>query len=195
MRADDQDKSAPPPKAGARPADKLFLGPEFLTWLYFFLEEVGFELDVGDDLVRFAIGRRTVLTHLDAQGARVALTGPDLDDAGELFTAVRRGAFIDLLSLQLLISERVYEVSFRADGGFSVKVPDLTSDGEDGHKRRLDAADLLDLRMMVLDDVERVMDDLFRRFVTRRLARAWHTEDLKSMRRAVADRLQRMVSA
>jgi hypothetical protein len=195
MRADDQDKSAPPPKAGARPADKLFLGPEFLTWLYFFLEEEGFELEIGTDVVRFSIGRRTVLTSLDAQTARVALTGPDLDDSGELVTAVRRGALIDLLSLQIAISERVYEVALRSDGGFSVKVPDLSSDGEDGQKKRIDAADLLDLRMMVLDDCERVMDDLFRRFVTRRLARAWHTEDLSSMRRVVASRLKRMVDA
>ena len=194
MRADDQDKSAPPPKAGASPSDKLFIGPEFLTWLYFYLEEEGFELTVGEDVVLFAIGKRTVLTTLDEQGARVALTGPDLDDSGELITAVRRGAFIDMLSLQLAISERVYEVSLTADGGFTVKVPDLSSDGEDEAPKRIDPIDMLDLRLMVLDDVERVIDDLFQRFVTRRLARAWHTEDLSAIRRVIATRLKRMVA-
>lgn len=206
MRADDQDKSAPPPGAGTRPVDKAFLGPEFLTWLYFFLEEEAFEVEIEGDTVRFAIGKRAVLKTLDASGSRVALSGPELDDSGELLYAVRRGALIEALSLQMATGERVYELVLTgSDGGVSLKVPDLFSkdeppdedagaDGEDAapkrRARRPDAADVLDLRMMVLDDVERVLDDLFRRFVTRRLARAWHSEDLKTIRSTVATRLK-----
>jgi hypothetical protein len=193
MRADDQDKSAPAPKEGARPIDKLFLGPEFLTWLYFFLESEGFEATVSGELVRFAIGKRTVLSSPE-EGARVALSGPDLDDSGELLQAVRRGALIDVLSLQMAMGERVYEFALTSDGGISgLKLPDLMT-GEDGEggtgARRPDAADILDLRMMAHDDVETVVDDLFSRFVTRRLAGAWQSEDLRSMRRAVATGLK-----
>lgn len=204
MRADDQDKSAPPPGAGARPVDKAFLGPEFLTWLYFFLEEESFEVEVDGEPVRFAIGKRAVLKTFDASGARVAISGPDLDDSGELLHAVRRGALIEGLSLQMALGERVYEFTLTgADGGISLKVPDLFSKDEPPDEsgdpddaapkpraRRADAADVLDLRMMVLDDLERVLDDLFRRFVTRRLARAWHSEDLKTIRSTVATRLK-----
>lgn len=205
MRADDQDKSAPPPGAGTRPVDKAFLGPEFLTWLYFFLEEEAFEVDVDGDRVRFAFGKRAVLKTFDASGARVAISGPELDDSGELLHAVRRGALIEALSLQMAAGERVYDLVLTgSDGGVSLKVPDLFSKdepadtdadaGEDAppkrRARRPDAADVLDLRMMVLDDVERVLDDLFRRFITRRLARAWHSEDLKTIRSTVATRLK-----
>lgn len=207
MRADDQDKSAPIPGAGTLPADKVFLGPEFLTWLYFHLEENGFSVDVGGEEVRFAIGKRTVLKVFDSSGARITLAGPDLDDSGELLHAVRRGALIDTLALQLVLGERVYELSLSGpDGGISLKVPDLFSAEEDAAEpvgfddekpkrprprpRQVDAADVLDLRMLCLDDVERVFDDLFRRFLTRRLARAWHSEDLSSMRSTVATRLK-----
>lgn len=206
MRADDQDKSAPAPGAGSRPVDKMFLGPEFLTWLYFFLEDEGFDVDVDGEQVRFAIGKRAVLKVLDASGSRVTLSGPDLDDSGELLHAVRRGALIDGIALQMALGERVYELTLTgSDGGIALKVPDLFSkdessddDPDEGNNvdapkprsRRPDAADVLDLRMMCLDDVERVLDDLFRRFVTRRLARAWHSEDLSTMRSTVATRLK-----
>lgn len=215
MRADDQDKSAPPPNAGMRPADKLFLGPEFVTWLYFHLQKEGFEIALEDafpdrrtapdgDLVRFAIGRRSTLKTLDGSGARISLSGPGLDDSGELLQAVRRGAFIDVLALQMQVGERVYELSLNADGGISgVKLPDLftqdggeESDDEDAEerprrKRRRgpDAADVLALRMACLDEVDAVLDALFRRFVTRRLARAWTTEDVRAIRKVVAARL------
>lgn len=203
MRADDQDKSAPPPGAGTRPVDKAFLGPEFLTWLYFFLEEEGFEVEVDGEPVRFAIGKRAVLKTLDASGSRVALSGPELDDSGELLYALRRGALIEGLALQMALGERVYDFTLTgSDGGISLKVPDLFSkdeppDEESGAEeapkpraRRPDVADVLDLRMLVLDDLERVLDDLFRRFITRRLARAWHSEDLKTIRSTVATRLK-----
>ncbi len=204
MRADDQDKSAPAPNAGSRPVDKAFLGPEFLTWLYFFLEEEGFEVDIEGEQARFAIGKRALLKVLDASGSRVTLSGPDLDDSGELLHAVRRGALIEGLSLQMALGERVYELSLTgSDGGVALKVPDLFSKDEPAgdeverdpeqpkpRSRRPDAADVLDLRMMCLDDVERVLDDLFRRFVTRRLARAWHSEDLRTIRSTVASRLK-----
>jgi hypothetical protein len=206
MRADDQDKSAPIPGAGTQPADKVFLGPEFLTWLYFHLEDQGFAIEVGGEEVRFAIGKRTVLKVLDSSGARITIAGPDLDDSGELLHAVRRGALIDILALQMVLGERVYDFSLSgSDGGITLKVPDLFSTddekepiGFDDEKpkrprpkpRQIDAADVLDLRMLCLDDVEGVLDDLFRRFLTRRLARAWHSEDLSSMRATVATRLK-----
>lgn len=217
MRADDQDKSAAAPNAGTRPADKLFLGPEFVTWLYFYLQHEGFEVELADafsgprnapedNLVRFAVGRRSTLKSLDGTGARVSISGPGLDDSGEMLQAIRRGAFIDVLALQMQIGERIYEFSMYADGGIgSVKLPDLMTPsseavdvdeddmdapGARGRRRRgADVGEILSLRMSCLEEIECVVDALFQRFVTRRLARAWATEDLRAMRAAVAARL------
>jgi hypothetical protein len=226
MRADDQDKSAPPPEKARKVADKLFLGPEFLTWLYFTLLEEGMALpreelglpapegpmakargdgdndnDVDLDLVQFAIGKRAVLKTVEAGGARVTLAGAGLDDNGEILQAIRRGAFLDTLALDLSLGHRVYSFTLRADdGGFvGVKLPDLFSEPEEDEgmndplspprrkrRPRLPLEDILALRMQCLDELEAVIDALFSRFITRRIARAWHTEDVAGIRKAVA---------
>lgn len=215
MRADDQDKSAAAPEAVRKIADKLFLGPEFVTWLYFTLleEEMVIDLsdalpggDEGDAEVQFAIGKKAVLKTIDAGGARVTLAGAGLDDNGEILQAIRRGAYVDVLSLDMSMGHRVYSFTLNAsDGGLTgVKLPDLFSEPEDQDagvvdplapvkkKRRpkLPLEDILALRMQCLDELESVLNALFARFVTRRLARAWHTEDVAGIRKAVAKGLK-----
>lgn len=227
MRPDDQDKSAPAPEKVRRIADKLFLGTEFLTWLYFTIVEEGGSLDLGDalpeavrppkdedgkSLVLFAIGKKAVLKTVDAGGARVALSGAGLDDNGEILQAVRRGALIDTMSLDMSLGHRVYSFSLRADDGgvWGIKLPDLFSEPEDQDagvhdplappkkKRRpkLPLEDILALRMQCLDELEAVVDALFARFITRRVARAWHTEDVATIRKTVSKGLKaRLVEA
>jgi hypothetical protein len=210
VRGDDQDKSAPPPPAVQRIADKLFLGPEFLTWLYFTLFDEGFEMALPDafppgagsdapdgGIVRFAIGKRVTLKPQDLSGPKVALSGPGLDNNGEVLQAVRRGALVESLSLDLAILNRVYAFTLNAaDGSLSgVKLPDLFSEPEeqglDGEtpkqkRPRLPFDAVLELRMSCLDELERVIDALFARFVTRRVARAWQTEDVRAIKKRVA---------
>jgi hypothetical protein len=216
MRADDQDKSAPAPPAVRKLADKLFLGPEFVTWLYFTLLEEELEVALPsvvpkdtpeeDTLVQFGIGKRVQLKSVDATGAKVALSGPGLDDNGEILQAVRRGALIDVMSLECSIQSRVYAFTLKADDGglVALKLPDLFSEpDEDGatiedplapkkRKRRpkLPLEDVLALRMQCASELENVIDALFERFVTRRLARAWHTEDVAGIRKKVATGLK-----
>lgn len=223
MRADDQDKSAPAPAAARKLADKLFLGPEFVTWLYFTLLEEGMEMalptafppgtDEEEAVVQFQIGKRAQLKSIDATGAKVSLSGPGLDDNGEILQAIRRGALLEILSLEVSIQSRVYAFTLKADDGglVAVKLPDLFSEPDEDEgaipvdplekkkaKRRpkLPLEDVLALRMQCLGELERVLDALFERFVTRRLARAWRSEDVAGIRKRVAAGLkQRLVEA
>jgi hypothetical protein len=220
MRADDQDKSAPAPEPVRKLADKAFLGPEFLTWLYFTLLEEGFEIalpgaftDRGsapdEDLVRFAIGKRVQLQAVEADGAKVALSGPGLDDNGEILQAIRRGALVTTLQLEAAIDSRVYGFTLNGqDGGLTgVKLPDLFSEPEDENavvdplqkpkakrRPRLPLEDVLALRMQCLDELEAVVDALFQRFITRRLARAWVSEDVAQIRAHVVKGLKRRIA-
>lgn len=231
MRPDEKDQSAPPPAQVAdklrRIADKMFLGSEFLTWLYFTIIEEGGAIDFGDALpeamrpppddegkceVLFAIGKKAVLKTVDAGGARVTLAGAGLDDNGEILQAIRRGALVDTMSLDMSLGHRVYAFTLRADDGglLGVKLPDLFSEPEDEgaaihdplkpptKKRRpkLPLEDILALRMQCLDEVEAVVDALFARFITRRLALAWQTDDVATIRKNVARGLKaRLVEA
>jgi hypothetical protein len=118
------------------------------------------------------------------------------------------------MSLDMSLGHRVYSFSLRADDGgvVGVKLPDLFSEPEDQDaatirdpllgpapkKRRpkLPLEDILALRMQCLDELEAVIDALFARFITRRLARAWHTEDVAGIRKVVARGLKaRLVEA
>ena len=222
MRPDDRDASAAPPPRARKLADKLFLGPEFLTWLYFTLLEEEFELALPsafppgtaeeDVRVAFQVGKRATLKTVDATAAKVSLSGPGLEDSGEILQAVRRGALLDTLALEVAIQSRVYALTLRADDGglVGVKLPDLFSEPEEdegpeavrdplekkrpARRPKLPLEDVLALRMQCLAELERVLDALFEKFVTRRLARAWHTEDVAGIRRRVAAGLrQRLV--
>lgn len=224
MRADDKDKSAAAPPAARKLADKLFLGPEFLTWLYFTLLEEGLELELpaafppgteeDEAVVQFQIGKRAQLKTVDATGARVTLAGPGLDDNGEILQAIRRGALLEMLSLELSIQSRVYAFTLRAeDGGMvGVKLPDLFSEPDEDEagaipvdplekkkarrRPKLPLEDVLALRMQCLTELERVVDALYTRFITRRVARAWRSEDVAGIRKRVASGLrQRLIDA
>jgi hypothetical protein len=216
MRADDQDKSAPAPPAVRKLAEKMFLGPEFLTWLYFTLleEEMAMELPgafpkgtpVDETVVQFQMGKRVALRAVDATGARVSLSGPGLEDSGEVLQAVRRGALVSSMAFDAQVQSRTYSLGINGeDGALSVKLPDLFSEPEDAEaatvedplapkkkKRRpkLPLEDILALRMQCAEEIERVLDALFEKFLVRRLARAWSTDDVARMRKHIAHGLK-----
>lgn len=186
--------------------DKGFLGPEFLTWLYFYLDENDYDIVCSEafdgirdsppgGVVQFAVGKRTTLSPLDLDGAKLSLSGPGIDDADEVLAAVRRGALIMTLELQMAIGERVYTFTLRGkDGGISgAKLPDLGVDEKAGE--RLDAADVLSLRMSCLDEIDAVIDALYARFVVRRVATAWEQEDQARVRKKIRDTLRQRANA
>ncbi len=178
-----------------RIVDKMFLGTEFLTWLYFAaLDDDGVTIDNDamtpqKESMQIVVGKKVALRTMDATGARVSLQGAGLGDSGEVLQAVRRGANIDTLAMEMAIGSRVYAFTLGADGGFSgVKLPDLFSEpdadagaapgeisaegGEVKRKRRpkIPMEDVLELRMQCLDELEAVIDALFAEFMERRLS-------------------------
>jgi len=182
--------------------EKEFLGSEFLTWLYFHLTSNAWALHVANgydgDPIQFALGKRVALRRLDQTGARVVLSGSELDGGGELLQAIQRGALIDEMALGVAIGSRVYSVTLGADGGLSgVALPDLfTEPEEDGidpdepaeapRTRRFDISEIVELRAFSFADVEDVLDELFASFLFRRLSPAMAEADADAMRATVA---------
>jgi hypothetical protein len=210
MRPDDQQTSTDLPKS--MPLEKQFLGPEFLTWLYYFLEtrewavpiaELGNELQsrFSNPEALFAPGQKVQLKAADGSNTKVALSGTGLDGSGELHQAIRRGAFIETLGLMMALDGQVYSCIINgADGSLSgVKLPNLLADGEtdeenspaarSGRRISLPVDEVVFLRAAALDDIEKVLDGLFSIFLTRRLAQAFMKEDLGIIRQTVHDSL------
>lgn len=171
-------------------AEMTTVGDHFLTWLYFSLRDDGME-KLGEDLgfkekdevetVAFAIGPRAKLSTVDGTGAKVSLTGSGLDSNQELLQAVQRGALINLLSLDVLVSNRVYSLTLKSDGSVAgLKLPDLFTDPEedskeqDGRKAKrkptLPLEDILALRATCVDEVEKVVNGLLKAFLKERLS-------------------------
>ncbi len=196
------------------PIEKSFLGPEFMTWLYFYLFEEGFELQLKEafpegaapegNIVRFAIGKKVKLTAQDTGGPAATVDGSGLDNNGEVLQAVRRGALIKLLALDMAVGNRVY--SFTLDGsdaGFSgMKLPDLFTDPNEDEAKDAVTGDkklrrpklpfdaVLELRMMCIAEAENVVDALFERFLHRRTGRTWQTDDMAMIRRVISRGLE-----
>lgn len=190
-------------------ADKLFLGPEFLTWLYFAIstdapQTVMTAQDIGtsyagdgSDLIGFGIGKRAKLADVGGAGARVGLAGPGVDGAGEVLAAIRRGALLTELALEMAIESRVYGFTLRADGAVvGLKLPDLFTEPEDDAtavepaakpKRRpkLPLEDVLALRAAATAEAETVVDALFARFMHARVDRVGWARELDKIRMAV----------
>ena len=206
MRPDDQQTATGMPRS--IPLEKQFLGPEFLTWLFFHLEAHDWAIptsELGGDCtsrftnphVLFAPGQKILLKAADGSNTKVALSGTGLDGSGELHQAIRRGAFIESLGLMLALDGQVYSFVINGmDGSLSgVKLPNLLADGETdeeanpasrgGRKLNLPVDEVVFLRAAALQDIEKVLDGLFSLFLTRRLARAFVQEDLSLIRQNV----------
>ena len=191
-----------------------FLGPEFLTWLYFHIEEVGGETTCAEltqvkhlekESLKISVGKRISLRPLVDNDMRVSVSGPMLDDSGEIWQAIRAGSYIDSLSLDFVIKERVHSFTLSAaDAALSnVKtrsifeekekdeyVLDVENDEEKKESNLFGDEESVLIRMSNLDEIEALLDGLFSRFLTRRLAQAFVSEDVRVIRERVAQGLK-----
>lgn len=190
MRADDHDS---PLYSSKNLHSRLaFLGPEFLTWLYFHITEQ------GDG--KIALGKKIMLKPLAVDDIKVSVTGPALDDSGEVLQAVRSGAYVDTMSLDFVLGERIHSLTVSAaDGGISnAKTRQLFEIKDNGGGRFDEVASKGDFadessilfRMSNLDEIEDLLGQLYAVFLGRRLAQAFVSQDIATIRQSVTDGLK-----
>lgn len=185
------------------PSALNFLGPEFLSWLYFHLDEKGGELRFSEyskqkisfeDSFRMCIGNRALLRPLAGESASVTVTGAAIDDSGEVLQAFRAGALVDSLSLEIHFSQTTYTFTVNAKDGsisqFKILQPFKNDPVEKDEDQELEDEANVIVRMSALDEAEMIVDALFQEFVGRRLHQAFVTTDLANMRRSVSEGLQ-----
>lgn len=200
--------------------DLQFLGPEFLTWLFFYISNEGSEVEL-DDLcpkhphlngpVRLVIGNNVVLVPPEVASCRVQVSDPVIESSGEVLQAICGGSQVESLAIEIIIGERVYGMVLHAkDAAITqVKFRDLFEvkddaglldddvaaqsydGGRDGFKdEALMQEEALILRMSVLDESEDILKGLYSKFLTRRLAQAFVAEDILHIRQLVSDGLR-----
>lgn len=146
---------------------KLFLGQEFLTWLWRLSEEEG-GLEIKDlGWVQVMLGERMVLApSMGAEGARVTVSGPQ-SSLAEAREGLRQGKLVEALRLGLEIQGEEYWLTVSAAelsmGG--LKLPSHAP-GDEGPQ---DAEGLVLERVALIENALNALDGLFKAFLEIRL--------------------------
>jgi hypothetical protein len=154
-----------------------FLGPEFLTWLYFHTDEVP---------EKIAVGRRVTLKPLNSEEHKVVISSPTLEDSGEFLQAIRAGAHVESMAFDLVVDDRVHSFTLNAlDGSLSgVKTQGLEKSMGDSAE-----ADII-MRMSNLDEIEDALSNIFAKFLELRLGQTFVSQSIKSIRESVSEGLK-----
>lgn len=173
------------------------LGSDFLAWLYF---GIRLALIEEDDETIVTLGKSVQLRTVTSNPLDVNVKTDNLGANVEVVQAIRSGALFKSLSLCVSQGHRVYGFTLDENLVFSsLKLPDVFTDPNedaapellDGDKpktkrAKLPTEDVIGLRLMLVDEVERLIDRLFAIFV--RDVEAGHGSELATRVRAETTR-------
>lgn len=159
----------------------VFLGQEFLTWLWYVSEtEQQVNLDSGKQVL-LMLGDRLVLGPVQgSEGVRVTVKGQEVSLA-EAREALRRGKQVEAMRLGLEIDGEEFWMNVRgADLAVSSMRMPPTAPGEDGEDG------LILERIALAETALTTLEELFERYLARRLDDHNAPEMLSDLRQWVA---------
>jgi DNA recombination-dependent growth factor C len=167
------------PKSTQVLQDGRFLGYEFLTWLWFFIEQSQGVLTLPNaQTYTISLGEKLVLSHPDDGRERVVCTTQALA-LHEARTALQQGKRVQEAQLILSAGDNDYQLTLDATL-WSIKglktprqLPDFDSEDQDG--RFLE-------KMFFLEEVFAGLNGLYQRFLARRLSSGWESDTLPAVK-------------
>jgi hypothetical protein len=150
-----------------------FLGFEFLTWIWYFIERMNGSIQAGEKVANVHLGERMVLV-LPGEGKERIISTTQANVLHEARTALRQGKMVEEMQLFLIVGENEYLVtldsSLWAIKGLKTpkQLPEYGQDDPDG--RFLE-------KMYFIDEVFATLDALYMRFLEDRLA-SWESDSL-----------------
>ncbi|HAO20968.1 MAG TPA: hypothetical protein DCQ37_11170 [Desulfobacteraceae bacterium] len=157
-----------------------FLGYEFLTWLWFLIQEDPGEIRKADpELLSLDIGNRLVLENRIGESAEViTIKG---DDAGleEGILALKKGAVVTEMNLLYKSGDYEWRFTLKGDGltMASLRTPDT---GKVETKEDLEGAVLE--KIYLREKAVNLTDSLFGQFIRLRISREWDKIMVSSIR-------------
>ncbi len=167
------------PKSATALNDGRFLGSEFLTWVWFYIERMGGSIQAGDKIANVHLGERMVLVLPGDRKERVVCT-TQANFLHEARTGLRQGKVVDEAQLFFEIGENEYALTLDSSlwpvKGLKTpkQLPDLGREDPDG--RFLE-------KMYFIEEVFGAMDALFTRFLAERLSTGWETDSLVQLQK------------
>ena len=156
------------------------LGYEFLTWLWFLIEDGGGSIKLADGRpAELNLGERMVLV-LPADGKERVICTTQANELHEARTALRQGKLVDELQLFLRVQDNEYFLTLDsflwAVKGLKTpkQLPD--SDGEDPEGKFLE-------KMYFMEEVTSALTAFFGLFLAKRLSSAWDSDTLPRLKK------------
>ncbi len=164
--------------------DGRFLGYEFLTWLWYFIEEQQGILTLAENQgAELALGEKIVLSRPDNGKERVICT-TQANALDEARTALIRGKQVEELQLFIRVANQDYLLTLDADlwAVKGLKTPKQLPDQgeEDADGRFLE-------KMFFVEEVLAVLNKLYLKFLTQRLSAGWETDYLPPVKRWIQE--------
>jgi hypothetical protein len=157
-----------------------FLGPEFLTWLWYAIETEPDAIKAAAmDRGVLTVGDRIVLENrLDQPAEQVTISGENAD-LGEGMLALKKGALVTELRLHYTAGDQEWRFSLKGDNLAltGLKTP---------HSAPVESPDEVEGAVVekigLCEVVVRLLDSLFLRFVKLRVSERWRHEAVSGMK-------------
>jgi DNA recombination-dependent growth factor C len=160
-------------------SDGRFLGTEFLTWVWYYIECLGGSIQAGEKTADVHLGERMTLL-LPRDGKERVVCTSQANFLHEARTALRQGKVVDEVQLLLIIGENEYvltlDSSLWAVKGLKTpkQLPDYGSEDPDG--RFLE-------KMYFIEEVFAALEALYMRFLSERLTPGWESDTLVALQK------------
>ena len=158
-----------------------FLGDEFLTWLWFIIEQNPAVLRNADpDLTSFEIGNRIVLEKKHKKAfERITIKG---EDAGleEAKVALQHGALVAELNLIYRSGQQKWQFTLKGESLnlSNLKTPKIAApeSPEEVEGRVLE-------KILLYDKILQFLEKLYKSFIKRRLSSRWQSQEIYRMKK------------
>jgi len=168
--------------------EKVFLGREFLTWLWLTSESSGHLLKLKPQgEVELWFENRLTLTSGEGTGRKTVICRDPESKWAEAFTALREGKQITQGRLRLRAFDKEWGLSLYAEtlAPQTVDFPRGLVEAED------QAADLFLERAALLKELLGLIEALCHQFLERRLSPAWTDEELPRLNKWLSSRVHK----
>lgn len=160
-----------------------FLGHDFLTWLWFFIERMGGTVQIGEKAANIHLGERMVLV-LPGEGKERVICTTQANFLHEARTALRQGKVVEEVQLFFMVGDNEYLVTLDSSL-WALKqlktpkqLPDYGQDDPDGQFLE---------KMYFIDEVFATLDALYAQFLAERLSAGWESDSLPQLKKWIAE--------
>lgn len=165
----------------------VFLGNEFLTWIWFVIEnDMDMTHQCDAELVDLAVGNRMVLENRLSNGKETITIKGDAAGLEEALLALSKGAVVTEMNLVYKSGPTEWQFSLKGESlSFSgLKLPECASAE---NKEDIDA--LVLEKLYLYDKPFQFIDRMYTHFIKLRLSETWRTDTLIQMKRWLTPKL------